>query len=139
MQNTSDSLGLEMETCVQEIKDGAEKLQVALMKRNTAGILEAVEVQQVWLDKLRPFYAELYARAGATAREPVLEPSRSCSSLLLQTRAVLRRNRSLATAFLAVIDRAFSRIEPARSATGTYDAVGKQPPISGPLLLHRKV
>jgi len=139
MQDTSDSLGLEMETCVQEIKDGAEKLQVALMKRDTAGILEAVEAQEVWLEKLRPIYAELPANEGATARESVLETSRSCSSLLLQTRAVLRRNRSLATAFLTVVERAFSRIEPAHSATGTYDAVGKQPPISGPLLLHRKV
>ncbi len=141
-RGNSDSLEQELAACIREIGESARQMQRALMERRTDDILEAAETQQLLQERFRLICGGSPMTAGTIVRESLSERNRSGDGLhrlLERTRSALRRNRSLASAFLDVVDRTLGAFDPAHSPTGAYNAVGRTAPATGPRLLERRM
>jgi len=118
---------------LKRIEKEAENLQMALISRNAATIMEAVTRQREALDLV-----QVYVETNNPQKKiSSIEHRLSVQPLMKRVRKLLARNERMARTFLSVIDRTLENLSStARGPARVYNGYGKMAGHASPLLIN---
>ena len=117
---------------LEEMESAARDLQGRLIARDTDGIYDALEKQELAVLQLSQL-----SEQGAGELSGLSERNPQVRGLLNRSRSLLKTNRTLARTFLQVIDQTLNRLSGA--ATPTYAGYGNQVSHGRSLLVNQQM